>query len=94
MSDIVDDLRDLYVQATTDRSHYYVAYTTFRALNEIELLRKAHISALAAVTDAERRVVAEREACAKIAEKWMSDDNPVADVAVTIADEIRDRGES
>jgi hypothetical protein len=40
MSDILDDLKDLYLQATTERSHYYVASCCKRAIEEIELLRK------------------------------------------------------
>ena len=40
MTDILDDLRDLHKQATTERSHYYVAKTCERAIAEIESLRK------------------------------------------------------
>lgn len=39
MTDIVDDLKDLLKQATTERSHYYVAATCKRAIEEIESLR-------------------------------------------------------
>lgn len=39
MNDILDDLRDLYLQATTERSHYYVAGVVERAIAEIERLR-------------------------------------------------------
>jgi hypothetical protein len=37
--DIVDKLRDLHKQATTERSHYYVAATSLEALHTIEHLR-------------------------------------------------------
>lgn len=39
MADILDDLRDLHKQATTERSHYYAAGCTMRAITEIEKLR-------------------------------------------------------
>jgi hypothetical protein len=41
MTDIVDDLKDLLKQATTERSHYYVAECCRRAIAEIESLRKS-----------------------------------------------------
>ena len=37
--DIVDSLKDLHKQATTERSHYYVAKCCLDAINEIERLR-------------------------------------------------------
>ena len=40
MTDVLDDLRDLHKQATTERSHYYVAKTCLRAIEEIESLRR------------------------------------------------------
>lgn len=43
MADIVDDLKDLLKQATTERSHYYVADCCKRAIEEIESLRKSWI---------------------------------------------------
>lgn len=39
MADILEDLIDLHKQATTERSHYYVAKTAERAIAEINLLR-------------------------------------------------------
>jgi hypothetical protein len=39
MADILDDLRDLHKQATTERSHYYTARCVLRAIDEIERLR-------------------------------------------------------
>lgn len=39
MTDILDDLRDLLKQATTERSHYYVASCCRRAIEEIQMLR-------------------------------------------------------
>jgi predicted DNA-binding protein len=39
-TDILDDLRDLHKQATTERSHYYVAKCCERAIAEIEDLRQ------------------------------------------------------
>ena len=39
MKDILDDLRDLEKQATTERSHYYVRECCRRAIAEIESLR-------------------------------------------------------
>jgi hypothetical protein len=41
MADILDDLKDLHKQATTERSHYYVAKCAQRAIEEIESLRGA-----------------------------------------------------
>jgi hypothetical protein len=41
MTDILADLKDLEKQATTERSHYYVAACTRRAVREIERLRAA-----------------------------------------------------
>jgi hypothetical protein len=41
MTDVLDDLRDLHKQATTERSHNYVAACALRAINEIECLRAA-----------------------------------------------------
>lgn len=38
--DIIDDLKDLHKQATTERSHYYVANCVTRSIEEIEKLRK------------------------------------------------------
>lgn len=40
MNDILDDLRDLHKQATTERSHYYVASCAMRAIVEIQHLRR------------------------------------------------------
>jgi hypothetical protein len=39
MADILDDLRDLHKQATTEHSHYYTAKCVLRAIDEIERLR-------------------------------------------------------
>lgn len=44
MADILDDLIDLKKQATTERSHYYVASCCDRAIEEIERLRRAVIN--------------------------------------------------
>lgn len=41
MADILEDLRDLHKQATTERSHYYVAKCCERAIAEIARLRTA-----------------------------------------------------
>ena len=41
MSDILDDLEDLYKQATTERSHHYVAACARQAILEIKKLRDA-----------------------------------------------------
>lgn len=38
--DIIDRLKDLYKQATTERSHYYVAKCCEDAIKEIEALRE------------------------------------------------------
>lgn len=40
MTDVLDDLRDLQKQATTERSHYYVATCCARAIGEIVHLRQ------------------------------------------------------
>lgn len=40
MMDIVDKLSDLHVQATTDRSHYYVGACCKEAIDEITRLRR------------------------------------------------------
>lgn len=37
--DILEQLRDLHKQATTERSHYYVAKCCKAAIEEIERLR-------------------------------------------------------
>ena len=39
MSDVVDKLIDLHKQATTERSHYYVASVVKEAMQEIITLR-------------------------------------------------------
>lgn len=39
MADILEDLADLHKQATTERSHYYVASCCKRAAEEISKLR-------------------------------------------------------
>jgi hypothetical protein len=39
--DILKDLEDLHVQATSERSHYYVATCCLRAIDEIKRLRRA-----------------------------------------------------
>jgi hypothetical protein len=39
MNDILDDLRDLHKQATTEHSHYYVASVVERSIKEIKQLR-------------------------------------------------------
>ena len=41
MSDILDDLEDLYKQATTERSHNYVGSCCKRAIIKIKELRDA-----------------------------------------------------
>lgn len=41
MKDILEDLRNLHKQATTERSHYYVGKCCLRAIAEIEELRRA-----------------------------------------------------
>lgn len=51
MSDILDDLRDLHKQATTERSHYYVAATVERAISEIESLRKQFIEGIGGIVE-------------------------------------------
>lgn len=52
--DILDRLVDLHKQATTERSHYYVASCCVSAIWEIKRLRA--------------EIAAEREECAKIAD--------------------------
>lgn len=39
MTDILSDLEDLVIQATTERSHYYVAKCAILAAKEIKALR-------------------------------------------------------
>ena len=39
MADILEDLADLYKQATTERSHYYTARVIDEAIDEIKRLR-------------------------------------------------------
>ena len=41
ITDILDRIADLHKQATTERSHYYVASTLDACTNEIERLREA-----------------------------------------------------
>lgn len=66
--DIIEKLTDLHKQATTERSHYYVASCCREAIDEIERLRKLWQDA---VDDkhawAAREVRAERECCAEAA---------------------------
>lgn len=40
MSDIIEKLVDLHKQATTERSHYYVASVVREAIAEIQMLRE------------------------------------------------------
>jgi len=40
MTDILEDLDNLVVAATTDRNHYYVARVAILAAKEIKRLRK------------------------------------------------------
>lgn len=47
--DILDKLRDLHKQATTERSHHYVAATCLEAIQEIESLRKSLIEDVARI---------------------------------------------
>jgi hypothetical protein len=51
MPDILDDLRDLHKQATTERSHYYVAATCLRAIEEIESLRKQFLDGVTTILE-------------------------------------------
>lgn len=81
--DILDRLRDLHKQATTERSHYYVASCCAGAIAEIEMLRTLWKDA---VDDkhawAAREVRAEREVCAQIVYDYGE---------VTLAEAIRNR---
>lgn len=55
MTDIIDDLRDLHKQATTENSHFYTAKVISAAMVEISRLRMEKgrcLHALAAITDA------------------------------------------
>ena len=49
MTDIVERLRDLHKQATSERSHFYVGKCTTDAIDEIERLRRTleHIKGVA-----------------------------------------------
>lgn len=38
--DVLDALKNLYVQATKERSHHYAGRTVERAIKEIEFLRE------------------------------------------------------
>lgn len=49
--DILDKLRDLHKQATTERSHYYVAGTCLEAIQEIESLRKQFLEGIGGIVD-------------------------------------------
>lgn len=51
MTDVLDDLVDLHNQATTERSHYYVASRCRLAIDEIRRLRKVEGAARASVKD-------------------------------------------
>jgi len=50
MADILDDLRDLHRQATSERSHYYVAKCAERAIKEIVDLRAEVAAAIRVAT--------------------------------------------
>lgn len=41
--DIIEKLQDLLKQATTERSHYYVAHVVTEAIQEINMLRNEKI---------------------------------------------------
>jgi len=56
--DILDKLRDLHKQATTERSHYYVASCCREAIGEIEALR-AGLKEAQRIAKQWREVVAE-----------------------------------
>jgi hypothetical protein len=62
--DILDKLRDLHRQATTERSHYYVASCCNEAIGEIERLRAVVDSLFASATEA-RNIVNRRNAARK-----------------------------
>lgn len=49
--DILEKLRDLHKQATTERSHYYVAATCLEAIQEIESLRKQFIEGVGGIME-------------------------------------------
>lgn len=49
--DILDKLRDLHKQATTERSHYYVAATCLEAIQEIESLRRQFLEGVGGILD-------------------------------------------
>lgn len=49
--DIIDKLRDLHKQATTERSHYYVASTCLEAIQEIESLRKQFLEGIGGIVN-------------------------------------------
>lgn len=51
MTDILDKLNDLLKQATTERSHNYVAATCREAIAEITELRAAYARLLQGVID-------------------------------------------
>lgn len=57
MPSVLDDLRDLHKQATTEHSHYYVAKTTGRAIEEIERLRAGMRALVSAIANDETNTV-------------------------------------
>lgn len=54
MPDIMDDLRDLHRQATTENSHFYTAKVISAAMVEIVRLRSALKDVMTEIRDLER----------------------------------------
>lgn len=55
MSDIIDRLIDLHMQATTERSHYYTATVIGEAMGEITNLRLRVASLEKSLADSSRK---------------------------------------
>jgi hypothetical protein len=53
--EILEKLKDLLMQATTERSHNYVAATVTEAIAEIELLRKERDMAVVRLVVSKRK---------------------------------------
>ncbi len=85
--DILDDLKSLHEQATKERSHYYVARTALRAIEEIELLKKQCKGlALAALNNGQGLLLYE-SALKRIKDLSDSEDGEPLDDAIRIAEQ-------
>ena len=58
MDDIIAKLQDLHKQATTERSHYYVASCCKEAIGEVERLRRINADLVGIINGISRQCAA------------------------------------